>query len=168
MDSFPTSPISYRAHYTPEMVRDAVKTYVRRRLFAEQKGLWIAAGAMAVFFIWLLWSGQRDWLTGIVGAAAILPVLLVILGWRAHNANTVGRFSRMKVPVAEIAFDATTLSFTSDLGSAQVPWSQLTEVWQRPGYWMIFFDKNQFNVLPDDDMPEGLRQKLRDKLRALN
>ena len=168
MDSFPTSPISYRAHYTPEMVRDAVKTYVRRRLFAEQKGLWIAAGAMAVFFIWLLWSGQRDWLTGIVGAAAILPVLLVILGWRAHNANTVGRFSRMKVPVAEIAFDATTLSFTSDLGSPQVPWSQLTEVWQRPGYWMIFFDKNQFNVLPDDDMPEGLRQKLRDKLRALN
>ncbi|MDT2024323.1 YcxB family protein [Methylocella sp. CPCC 101449] len=164
MDSSQISSVSYRARYTPEIVRDAVKTYVRRRLFAEQKGLWIAAGAMAVLFIGLLWSGQRDWLTGIVGAAAVLPALLLIAGWRAHSANTVGRFSRMKEPVAEIAYDATTLSFTSDLGSAQVPWSQLTEVWQRPGYWMIFFDKNQFNVLPDDDMPDGLRQKLRDNV----
>jgi hypothetical protein len=152
---------SYRARYTHEMVRDAVKTYVLRRLFVEQKGCWIVGGAMAVFFIYLLLNGQRDWLTGLVGAVAALPILLAIIVWRAHSVNTVGRFSRMNEPVAEIIFDGTSLSFASELGSAQVPWSQLTEVWQRPGYWMIFFDKNQFNILPDENMPERLRQKLR-------
>lgn len=150
----------YRGRYTVEMARDAVKAYVFRRLVSEQKGLWIATVAMTALLIWLLWTGQRDWFTGVIGAAVVLPFLFLIAGWRAHAANTVGRFVRMKEPVAEIAYDEETLSFASDLGRAQIPWSSLSEVWQRPGYWMIFSAKNQFNILPDQDMPEGLRAKL--------
>lgn len=155
---------SFRGRYTAEMVRDAVQTYVCRRLVIEQKGMWVATLAMTALLAWMLWNGQRDWSTGVVGAVVALPFLFLIAGWRAHSVNTVGRFARMKDPVAEIAYDEETLSFASDLGRAQVPWSSLTEVWQRPGYWMIFSAKNQFNILPDVGMPEGLRAKLRQQV----
>jgi len=164
IDASQTSEGSYRACYTLEMGRDAAKAYVLRRLFAEEKGHWIVFGATVVFVIWLFWSGQRDWLTGVVAAVVTLPILRVIITWRSYSANEVARFSRMKEPLAEIAFDKESLSVTSDVGSAQVPWSRLTEVWQRPGYWMIFWDKNDFNILPDENMPEALRRKLRDKV----
>ena len=164
IDASQTSEGSYRACYTLEMGRDAAKAYVWRRLFVERKRYWIVGGATGVYAIWLFWSGERDWLTGVVAAVATLPIWLVIVAWSGFSANEVARFSRMKEPVAEIAFDKESLSFKSDLGSAQVPWSQVTEVWQRPGYWMIFWSINDFNILPDENMPEALRRKLRDKL----
>src|SRR5262245_60539826 len=159
IDASQISEGSYRACYTLEMGRDAAKAYVWRRLFAERKRYWIVGGATGVYAIWLFWSGERDWLTGVVAAVATLPIWLVILAWSAFSANEAARFSRMKEPVAEIAFDKESLSFKSDMGSAQVPWSQVTEVWQRPGCWMIFWCVHDLSILLGVMMAEDVRWK---------
>lgn len=155
---------TYRVTYTEAIARDAVRSYVRRRFLSEQKGLWLVAFLMLLFFAYLLRAGDRSWLLGVVGAAVLLPVLFVLAGWRAHHANTVGKFRSMPSPVAEIAFREDGLAVTSAIGSGFLPWSSLTEIWERPGYWMIFSGPAQFNTLPTAGIPAENLQWLRSRI----
>lgn len=155
---------SYRVTYTEAIARDAVRSYVRRRFLFEQKGLWLVAFLMFLFFAYLLWAGDRSWLLGVVGAAVLLPVLFVVAGWRAHHASTVGKFRSMSGPVAEIAFREDGLAVASAIGSGLLPWSSLTEIWERPGYWMLFSGPSQFNTLPTEGIPAEDLQWLRSRV----
>jgi hypothetical protein len=156
----------YRLDYTEAMVRDAVNTYVRRRLIGETKASWIIMLFFAILLVSLIWNGDRSWFVGAVGVAVLAPFLLVAIGWRAHFINTVGRFRRMQAPVAQVTLHEDRLSLASDLGSGDLTWPSFTEVWERPGYWMVFSGRNQFNIVPIANIPGDELAWLRGKLPA--
>ncbi|MBR0645607.1 YcxB family protein [Plastoroseomonas hellenica] len=70
----------------------------------------------------------------------------------------------MPSPVAEIAFCEDGLAVASALGSGLLPWTSLTEIWERPGYWMIFSGAGQFNTLPIEAIPDEDLQWLRSRI----
>lgn len=166
MMPFTPLPASFRLTYTEPMVRDAVWTYVRRRLIGETRASWVVAALLAILLAGMVVNGDRSWLVGALAAAVAAPFLLVAVGWRAHFANTVGRFRSMREPVAEVRMSEDGLSFASELGTSDLKWPGFTEAWERPGYWMLFTGRNQFNVLPTGTIPPERLAWLRGKIPA--
>ncbi|MEH3148756.1 MAG: YcxB family protein [Methylobacterium frigidaeris] len=154
---------AHRITYTEAMVRDAVRTFVWRRGVAGQKGLWTVAAAMLGLIVWLVWRGDRSWVVGVVAATVLLAPLCLGLVWVAHHRNTVGRFRRMREPVAEVAVRPDGLALASDLGSGHVAWAAITEIWERPGYWMLFTGPAQFITLPLDGIPAADLDRVRQR-----
>lgn len=150
--------------YTEEIVRDAVRTFVWRRGVAGKKALWLAEAAMIAFLIWLLWKGEQGWLIGVIVAAVPLAPCLMVAVWIAHHRNTVGKFRRMSSHQADFTFSNEGLEVTSELGSAKIPWSGVTEIWEKPDYWMLFTAPSQFMTLPVQAMTLTDREFLRSKV----
>lgn len=134
--------------YTEALVRDAVKTFVWRRVVLGMKALWAAEIVLIALLIWLPRTGQDSWLTGVVSVVALLPPALVAAAWYAHHRNTVGKFRKMSTPQGEFTLLDDALEVASELGSSKIPWSGITEIWEKPAYWMIFIGPSQFMTLP--------------------
>lgn len=152
--------------YTEAIVRDAVRTYVWRRIVVEQKGLWLATLVLTLLTGWSLMAGDRGWFVGFIGAFLLAPPLLLLTAWRAHYVNTVGTFRRMATPTAQLTLGENGFAVASDLGSGDRPWSQVTELWERPGYWMVFTARNQFNTWPVAELPADIRDWLRARIKG--
>ena len=150
--------------YTEAIVRDAVRTFVWRRGILGQKRLWAAELLDLCLLAWVVWEGDDIWLTCFVGAVAVLPPCLIVSIWIAHHSNTVGKFHRMRNKVAKFAIGDDVIAVSSDLGAAQIPWSTISEIWERPSYWMLFIAQNQFMTLPIETVPVADRDYLRSRV----
>ena len=157
--------IAFEVAYTEAIVRDAVRTYVWQRVIVHQKGLWIAELVVAALLAWLLLIGEQGWAVIAVGIAVLAAPCLIVMVWWAHHQNTVGKFRRMPTPTAQFSISGEGLEVKSHLGAAQMPWSSISEIWERPTYWMMFTGPNQFLTLPIESTPEMARSVIRTKVR---
>ncbi|MGO1069806.1 YcxB family protein [Lysobacter sp. CA199] len=160
------APARHRVKYTQAMAKDAVRVFVWRRVVVAEKGLWTVAALLLALVLFHVARGDRDWWVGALGVVVLLPPLLLIGVWRAHYRNTVGRFRAMPVPEAVFVFEQDALAIESGVGSMRIPWSSLSEVWERPDYWMLFTGTAQFFTLPIADLSEDDLAWLRDRLQA--
>lgn len=163
---------SVRSHafeviYTEPMLRDAVRTYVVQRFVVEQKRLWLLAGVMLVMAFYFSWKGQPPWVVALAASGALMAPALAALGWWVHLSNTLDALRRMRTPRASIGLADEAMEIASDQGRGELPWSTLTEIWERPGYWMFFTGRNRFNVLPKADVPAEAQAWFRDRNRAI-
>ena len=154
---------SIEVTYTEDIVRDAVRTFVWRRGIAGLKFLWALEAVMISLLVWPVWNGDRGWVSALVFIVVLLPPALIAAMWIAHHRNTVGKYRRMRTPRAELTFRDEGLDVVSDLGSAMIPWSTVTEIWERPAYWMIFIGTNQFFTLPLATLSPADKDFLRSK-----
>ena len=153
--------------YSEAIVRDAVRAFIWRRAIVEQKLMWAAAALLAVLLGYLIASGDRSWLVGVLAMVALAPPAVVLVAWRAHFANTVGRFRRMADRRAEIEFAAGGLRVASELGRGEIAWPAIVDLWERPQAWLVFTGRSAFNVVPFADIPEDARAWLRERLRPV-
>ncbi|MEH6413952.1 YcxB family protein [Pseudomonas sp. CGJS7] len=160
------SQTKHRVVYTEAMAKDAVRAFAWKRAVVAEKGLWAVEALLLALVVFQVWQGERAWWIGALGMVVLLPPLLFGTVWFVHHRNTVGRFRKMAKPEALIAFEQDGLAIESDLGSGRIPWSSLTEVWERPGYWMLFTAPAQFFTLPVADLSEPDLTLLRERLRA--
>lgn len=152
---------NFTVTYDGRIVRDAVRAFVLRRCFREQKGLWLAELVVVIFLGWRLAYGHSSWIEGLIGAVVLLPPALVALIWSAHTRNSLGKLHRMRAPEARFVLDQRGIFASSDLGETLIPWDRITEVWQRPESRMIFTGPSQFITLPTRDVPEEALRYLR-------
>lgn len=158
---------AFEVLYTQATLRDAVRTYVVRRFVVEQRRLWLLSGLMIVMAAYFAWKGQAGWVIALAASAALLAPILTALGWWVHLSNTLDAFRRMAAPRASIGLRDDAMEIASDAGRGEVPWSALTEIWERPGHWMFFTGKSRFNVLPKANVPEEARAFFRERNRAI-
>lgn len=135
------------------MAKRAVGTFAWRRAVLQNKLFWLVTVAMWAAFGTLVATGERSWILGLVGAAAFGPLVFLAAVWRAHFANTVGRFRAMATPEARFTLDDDNLTVAAEGTSSAMPWSAIKEVWERPDAWMVFLAPNQFFLLPLDGAP---------------
>lgn len=151
-----------RVRYTEPLLRRAVRLFVRRRLL-RRPWLWLCAALLAAGVAFDLDEGP-SFVAGVCAAGLIFLGASVAAVWRAHLINTVGRFRTMDPPEADVAFGGAGMTVVSNLGSATLPWSRFVEVWERPGFWMLFLASNQFVTLPLDALTPEVLDFVRSKL----
>ncbi|OZI38107.1 hypothetical protein CAL29_07120 [Bordetella genomosp. 10] len=161
-----TSTTTYQVRYTENIVRDAVRTYLWRRGIAGQKLLWTLEILMIAVLAFLLVNGDRDWVVGALAVGALLPPIFLLTMWLAHYRNTVGQFHRMSTPTAEIALREDGLDIRSELGASRLAWSAFMEIWERPGYWILFMGPGQFMTFPTAALPDDALAFVRARIGA--
>lgn len=166
-DTPPDRSHEFEVIYTESTLRGAVQTYIFRRFVADQKRLWVLSGLMAAMAVYFAWKGQPAWVIALAASAALMAPVLAALGWWVHLSSTLETFKRMGSPRASIGFRDDALILASDQGKGELPWSVLTEIWDRPGYWMIFTGRNRFNVIPKANVPEDAQAWFRERNRKI-
>ena len=145
------------------MLRGAVRTYIRRRVL-RRGWLWLAAAGLLLASLAAGWTGGAPFIAGLAVAALAFLALFVAALWRAHLANTLGRFRAMDPPTAEAVFGPDGMTVSSNLGSSTMPWSSFVEVWELEDAWLLFPAPNHFVTLPASALSPEVRVFLRSRL----
>ncbi|WJR67865.1 YcxB family protein [Neorhizobium sp. CSC1952] len=146
----------FPVRFDDEVVSDAVRAFVVQRTVREQKMKWRAAALMVVASLFLVVQGNFT-LAVLAIVVACFPAIFSAIVWRVHSANTFGRYNRMADRRADITIDPEGFGISSDLGSGNLTWRNVTEIWERPRSFMLFSGANAFNILPRDTMPEEVQ-----------
>ncbi len=144
--------------YSEPLLRQAVRSFFFRSVY-RQLGLsfFVIVAAMTAVLAYLVWSDDRTWFVGFLGAAVLFVGVFLVAIYVAHLRNTIGRYRQMRTPEATFAYDEQQITLSSELGSATMPWSAITEVWRYSQFWLILFSKSQFATFPLDGLDEDAR-----------
>ena len=140
-----------KLRYSEPLLREAVRAFVIRAI-TRGFGLrfFVACAVVGVCVAYLVSHGDRSWVVGALAALLVFVAVFFLVIYLAHHRNTVGRFRQMRVPEATLSYTEEQFTLTSELGSATLPWSSITEVWRYPRFWLILFSRSQFSTLPLD------------------
>jgi hypothetical protein len=155
---------SYKVVYTEAMLRRAVRLFVWRRAIRRRGWLWLAAIALLSVGLASGWREALTWVSAVQIAAILLVPVFFLLVWRAHFANTVGKFRAMTSPVANFSFREHDMTMSSELGATTLPWARFIDVWETPEFWMMFLTSSQFITLPVANLPNEALAFLRSRL----
>jgi YcxB-like protein len=81
-----------------------------------------------------------------------LGVAVIVALYVVHYRNALHKLKAMGNPVATLEASDASLQLSSGAGTATLPWSAVTEVWQFKSCWLLLFSKAQFITLPLADM----------------
>jgi len=153
--------------YSESLLREVVRAFVIRSLTRRLGRLYfVAVGLMVVSLVMLVLRGERGWVVGFMLAGILCVVGVVAAMFLAHSRNTIGRFRQMRSPEATFGFTDDQFTVTSELGSAIMPWSAVTEVWRFPRFWLLLFSPAQFITLPLDSLSEEAQSFILSKTKA--
>jgi len=152
----------FPVRFADEVVRDAIRAFVVQRTVREQKMKWGAAALMVVACLALVIQGKFT-LAILAIVVACFPAIFSAVVWRVHSTNAFGRYARMDGRRADITVDPEGFSITSSLGSGNLTWRNVTEIWERPRSFMLFSGANAFNIVPRETMPDEVQAYLSSK-----
>jgi drug/metabolite transporter (DMT)-like permease len=152
-----------KLHYSEALVRRAVRSFWHRSLG------WKYIAALLILFAGLasmLWGGDRSWQVGVGGAVLGFGVLFGVVLYLAHYRASLTRFRRMQIPEASLELGDERFRISSDVGSSDLAWSVITEVWRFPEFWLIFVSRGQFITIPTADLDPETREFLIAKINS--
>lgn len=150
-------------NYSERIVSRAVRQFWMRAI-----GIGGIVGAVLTiaFLVWLIMSGDRSWVVGLVGACVLLSIGMPLALYLAHYRSSMGKFRQMQRPVGEFTVDDEKLTLSSELGTSTLAWSGVTEVWRFKTFWLLLISKSQFVTIPLEDVPEEMQVFVLDKVKA--
>lgn len=142
-------------HYSEALVRRAVKAFWWRR---TGWSYFLAFSVVLVNFALLIWSGDRSWKVGLLGTVFGIAVVAAALLYVMHYRASIARFRRMKKPEATLEVGKDRFRVVSDVGSTEITWCAVTELWCLREFWLLFFSESQFMTLPTADLDSTARE----------
>ena len=152
-----------RLQYSEALVRRALGAFWRRTFGWR---FVIAIGLVLASMTYSLAIGDRSWWIGVSGSLAFMGIAFGLTFYVAHFRGSMGRLRAMKSPEARFEPGEQRFRFTSDVGSSEMPWNVITEVWQFPGFWLLMLGRGQFITFPLDQVPEDARRFILERIRA--
>jgi YcxB-like protein len=110
--------------------------------------LLVAIVVMAAALVVLVFDGDRSWFVGVLATVLAFGIAFIVAVYVIHYRNAITKFKNMGNPEATLTVCESSLSMSSGAGSTTVPWSAVTELWQFPDFWLLFFSRSQFVTLP--------------------
>ena len=72
----------------------------------------------------------------------------------------------MKTPEATLELGYDRFRITSDVGSSEIEWSLITQVWCFKNVWLLFFSAGEFMTLPVTDISPESKSFIAKKAKA--
>ncbi len=149
--------------YTEPLLRRAVRAYWLRSFGV---GFLVALSITTISLISLLWTGDRSWWVGMLGAVLFFGVTIAVMVYVVHLRNSMAKFRAMGEPTATFAVDDETFTVASGIGSSTMRWSTVVAIQQYPEFWLMYFSKAQFITLPVECLPDAMRSFVLARLAA--
>jgi len=152
-----------KLHYSEPLIRRAVKTFWFRvtgwRLFT-------ALFLLLAFLVYSIVAGDRSWSVGVTGSVLAIGVIFSVTLYVVHYRVSVGRFRSMHTPEATLEVGDERFRMTSDVGSSEMRWDIVTEIWRFPEFWLMFFSRAQFVTLPLADLDGEAREVILGRVKS--
>ena len=150
-------------HYDEELLRRAVLRYWWRQIGI---GYILALAVLAACLIILIESGNTSWFVGATGTVLGMCLFVMIALYVVSYRRALQKLKMMGEPQATLILSESSLTMSSGAGSSTVPWSTITEIWQFPDFWLLFFSKTNFSTLPLADVSPEARAFFVERVRA--
>ncbi len=154
---------SYTFHFSEALVGQAVWAFWRR---VTGWRFLVAVALLMSSAIGMLVLGDRSWVVGLDAAALGLAVAFAVALYVIHYRGSITRFRRMKIPEATFEVGDERFRVTSDVGSSELVWSAVTEIWQFRDFWLLFVSRAQFITLPLADLDSEGRELILSRAKA--
>lgn len=154
---------SFQLHYSESLIRKAVWAFWWR---ATGWRFFIGMAMVLAPLIYMVANGERSWWVGVCAAVFCLGVIFTVALYVVHYRGAITRFRRMKSPEATFEVEDERFRVTSDVGSSELSWSTIIEVWQFPDFWLLFFSRAQFITLPLADLDDEARELILSRAKS--
>jgi hypothetical protein len=136
--------------YTRASMLQATACFWKR--FFGLKGLAVVVASWVC--LGLLWTvAAHDWLTIALLTSAVLIQVLGVGVYFAYRHRVLANLARLDDGVMEFQFDEEGLGLSSSLGTSMLKWATFERLWKFPDVWLLFISKQQYIVLPVDQLP---------------
>ncbi len=140
-------------NYNEALIRQAVRSFWWRVVGLR---FLVALALVGASLIMRIHSSDTSWLVGVLASVLILGIAFMAALYIVHYRNALGKLKAMGKPQATLDASETSLSLSSGAGTATLPWSAVTEVWQFRSCWLLLLSKSEFLTLPLADLtPEA-------------
>ena len=127
--------------YTEAIIRNAAKRFLVR--FAVRDT--IIGILFALFSLGAYLGTDVDWrLCAVLGGVGIGFVILMISLGFFYIRSSAAKFRAMRDPKVRWRFTHVTLGTRSELGSTEISWRMISDVWCFPEVWLVFFGKQGY------------------------
>ena len=149
--------------YSKPLLREAVRGFWWRVVGFRFLTVLVLSTAA---FIMLVLCGDTSWLVGVSASVLVLGFTFTVALYIVHYRNVLHKLKAMGNPQATLDASEASLSLSSGAGTATLPWSAITEVWQFKSCWLLMLSKSQFITLPLADVTPEIATFILSRVRA--
>jgi YcxB-like protein len=143
--------------YERDLVTKAVRSFFLRKLGV---GYFIALLLLLGYLIYDLAAGDRSWLVGTMGAVIGFGILVPLAAMIGHIRLGLRKLAEMPDATATMTITDSGLVVRSAIGSSEITWRTITEVWQYPDYWLLLSGRHFLMTLPLIELSEEERRSI--------
>ena len=129
-------------------------------------GFVIAVVFIATALAWLLSIGDYSWFTGSLASCLLFAVAMAAALYVTHYRSAMVKLTNMGTPLAGLVVEDATFSITTGISRNTLRWAAITAVWCLPGFWMCFFSKAQFFIIPLASVSPEMQAFMRVRVQA--
>jgi hypothetical protein len=126
----------------------------------------IALVVTAAGLVVLVADGNTSWFVGVLATVLAFGIAIMVALYITPYRNALQVLKKMGAPEGTFTASESSLSMSSGAGSGTFPWSAVTELWQFPDLWLMFFSKSQFVTLPLADFSPEAKAFVLERVRA--
>ena len=126
----------------------------------------IALVVTAAGLVVLVADGNTSWFVGVLATVLAFGIAIMVALYITHYRNALQVLKKMGAPEGTFTASESSLSLSSGAGSGTFPWSAVTELWQFPDLWLMFFSKSQYVTLPLADFSPEAKAFVLERVRA--
>jgi len=153
--------------YDRALLKRTLNRYLRDKLEEGfgTSGL-LAILAVAVVLAWLIATGNRSILTGII--AGLFPLIFVFVAvlFMSWHRLLDRQLADMRSPSARVTLDEEQIAVAADTGVAAIKWRLFGEIREYPDCWLLVMQANRFVSLPLRGVPQEALDFIRAKIPA--
>ncbi len=125
------------------------------RAYGIRQIVW--AGVVGPALIGLSFTAMRPVALAVCWSLYAVLVVVSLASYFKYVRNAMRAQSKFENHSVTYRFSNRGVSVSSELGSTELKWRAFEKLWKRSDLWFLFLDKNQFLVLPADQLDEDLR-----------
>ena len=145
---------TFNAAFTPALLDDAARVFVRRYLVGPYGALLVAATAIDIAGLSLaLWLGATSVSVAPLGALVLLGAFYFIFTYFRLPLRISERMQRILVPTTGFSIDAERVVVTTAEKRALFEWSRIKSVLEFEPYFLLVLSPFAFLVVPKSSLP---------------
>ncbi len=131
--------------YSEKLIKDTVK-----KCWLRQIGpfFFVVLSALTIYEIYLIFSGDRTWYVGLIGAVVIIGAITIFSSYIVQINRALSRLKRMGNPRALFEYSDSNFKVSSDIGASEFKWSIISKLMCLDKAWVIYFSENETMTLP--------------------
>ena len=149
--------------YSEPFIREAIRAY-----WWKQIGLVfpVVTVLLTAFLVYRLANGDRSWVAGTLGSVITLGIVTMVASYYVHLRRSLKRLRRMKSPEATLELGDERFRVASDIGTSELEWSLINQVWCFKNVWLLFFSAGEFMTLPVTEISPESKSFILEKAKA--